>query len=125
MMTMWSREVSPHRPTQQFLAACRNTGATQAQIDRLNETDLIIRALKGTDSASNPVYIAVEVANQLDDDDVRRVGESTQILGNLVPGSNDPTAEVIGAVYGVTISEADRGLARDRGVEVFVEPLPR
>ena len=118
-------EVAAHGPTQQFLEACRKAKATQPQIDSLNETDLIIRARRGTDGASAPVYVAVEVAYALDSGDIARVDETTRILRALAPRSNEPDAEVVGAVYGVRISEDDRNAAEKLGIGVFTEMLRR
>ena len=118
-------EVAEHGPTQRFLEACRKAKATQGQINRLNDTDLIIRARRGTDGASTPVYVVVEVAYALDAGDVVRVEESRSILRSLAPRSGEPDAEVIAAIYGVLIGEDDRAAAERLSIGVFTEELRR
>ena len=118
-------EVAAHGPTQQFLEACRKAKATQPQIDRLNETDLIIRARRGIDGASRPVYVAVEVAYTLDSGDISRVVETMSILHSLAPHTNEPDAEVVGSLYGARVSEDDRAAAKALGIGVFTEELRR
>ena len=120
--------VGPMLPTgasQQFLYACQQAEASAEQRERLRSTDLIIRARKGTDGASKPVYLAVEVAYSLDDRDIDRVGESMAILRGLVPRSAEPEAEVMGAIYGTRISDNFRDMAEARYLNVFDEELPR
>ena len=120
--------VGPMLPTgasQQFLYACQQAEASVEQRERLRNTDLIIRARKGTDGASKPVYLAVEVAYSLDDRDIDRVGESMAILRGLVPRSAEPEAEVMGAIYGTRISDNFRDMAEARYLNVFDEELPR
>ena len=118
-------EVAEHGPTQRFLEACRKAKATQGQINRLNDTDLIIRARRGTDGASTPVYVVVEVAYALDAGDVVRVEESRSILRSLALRSGEPDAEVIAAIYGVLIGEDDRAAAERLSIGVFTEELHR
>ena len=118
-------EVAEHGPTQRFLEACRKANATQEQIDRLNDTDLIIRARRGTDGASTPVYVVVEVAYALDAGDIVRVQESRSILDALAPQSAEPDAEVVAAIYGVSIGASDRAAAERLSVGVFTEELRR
>ena len=118
-------EVAEHGPTQRFLEACRKAKATQGQINRLNDTDLIIRARRGTDGASTPVYVVVEVAYALDAGDVVRVEESRSILRSLAPRSGEPDTEVIAAIYGVLIGEDDRAAAERLSIGVFTEELRR
>ena len=120
--------VGPMLPTgasQQFLYACQQAEASVEQREWLRNTDLIIRARKGTDGASKPVYLAVEVAYSLDDRDIDRVGESMAILRGLVPRSAEPEAEVMGAIYGTRISDNFRDMAEARYLNVFDEELPR
>ena len=120
--------VGPMLPTgasQQFLYACQQAEASAEQRERLRNTDLIIRARKGTDGASKPVYLAVEVAYSLDDRDIDRVGESMAILRGLVPRSAEPDAEVMGAIFGTRISDKFRDMAEARYLNVFDEELPR
>ena len=120
--------VGPMLPTgasQQFLDACQQAEASAEQRERLRNTDLIIRARKGTDGASKPVYLTVEVAYRLDDEDINRVSESMAILRGLIPKSAEPDAEVMGAIYGTRISDRLRGVAETRHLNVFDEELPR
>ena len=120
--------VGPMPPTgasQQFLEACQQAEASAEQRERLRNTDLIIRARRGTDGASKPVYLAVEVAYRLDDEDINRVSESMAILRGLIPKSAEPDAEVMGAIYGTRISDRLRVMAETRDLNVFDEELPR
>ena len=120
--------VGPMLPTgasQQFLEACQQAEASAEQRERLRNTDLIIRARRGTDGASKPVYLAVEVAYRLDDEDINRVSESMAILRGLIPKSAEPDAEVMGAIYGTRISDRLRVMAETRDLNVFDEELPR
>ena len=71
------------------------------------------------------MYLAVEVAYRLDDEDIGRVSESMTILDGLAPQSSEPDAEVMGAVYGVRIDAADHRMAVGRGLAVFQEELPQ
>ena len=87
---------------------------TAKQRVRLLDTDLIARARRGRDSDQD-VYVAVEVANQLDDEDVSRVVDSGVALAQMFPH-----AEILTAVYGRSISDAHRRLARAEGVDVFL-----
>ncbi len=121
--TVVAGEVAEHGPTQQFLEACRRAGAAQEQVDRLNSTDLIIRARSGTDGASTPIYVVVEVAYTLDSEDVVRADESRRILRSLIPGSGEPDAKVIAALYGVRMREDDRDAAEELDIGVFTEVL--
>ena len=118
-------EVTAHGPTQQFLDACLKAGATKEQVARLNNTDLIIRARRGEDGASTPVYVVVEAAYILNLEDVNRVGASVEILRGLVPKSTERDAAVVGALYGVSITDEAKSLAERQSIEVFDEPLPR
>ena len=87
---------------------------TPEQHERLMETDLIVRARRGRDSDQS-VYVAIEVANRLDDDDVSRVTDTGVALSRMFPH-----AEVLTAVYGRSISEAYRLFAQSKGVDIFL-----
>ena len=117
--------VAPSEALERFSDACRNAGASAEQLDRLVKTDLIIRAQKGAGDDSRRVYLAVEVAYRLDEEDIGRVSESMAVLSDLAPRSTEPDAEVMGAIYGVRIDVVDQGMAVGRGVTVFQEELPQ
>ena len=117
--------MAPSEALEQFSDACRNAGASDEQLDRLVKTDLIIRAQKGAGDDSRRVYLAVEVAYRLDEEDIGRVSESMAVLSDLAPRSTEPDAEVMGAIYGVRIDVVDQGMAVGRGVAVFQEELPQ
>ena len=87
---------------------------TREQHERLMDTDLIVRARRGRDSRRS-VYVAVEVANRLDDEDVGRVVDAGVALARMFPH-----AEVMTAVYGRSISEAYSLFAQAKGVDVFL-----
>ena len=116
---------APSEALERFSDACRNAGASAEQLDRLVKTDLIIRAQKGAGDDSRRVYLAVEVAYRLDEEDIGRVSESMAVLSDLAPRSTEPDAEVMGAIYGVRIDVVDQGMAVGRGVAVFQEELPQ
>ena len=117
--------MAPSEALERFSDACRNAGASAEQLDRLVKTDLIIRAQKGAGDDSRRVYLAVEVAYRLDEEDIGRVSESMAVLSDLAPRSAEPDAEVMGAIYGVRIDVVDQGMAVGRGVAVFQEELPQ
>ena len=117
--------MAPSEALERFSDACRNAGASAEQLDRLVKTDLIIRAQKGAGDDSRRVYLAVEVAYRLDEEDIGRVSESMAVLSDLAPRSTEPDAEVMGAIYGVRIDVVDQGMAVGRGVTVFQEELPQ
>ena len=117
--------MAPSEALERFSDACRNAGASAEQLDRLVKTDLIIRAQKGAGDDSRRVYLAVEVAYRLDEEDIGRVSESMAVLSDLAPRSTEPDAEVMGAIYGVRIDVVDQGMAVGRGVAVFQEELPQ
>ena len=74
---------APSEALERFSDACRNAGASAEQLDRLVKTDLIIRAQKGAGDDSRRVYLAVEVAYRLDEEDIGRVSESMAVLSDL------------------------------------------
>ena len=61
------------------------------------------------------VYVSFRVACSLDEGDVRRVEETGDALARVFP-----EAEVMGFVYGYSISERGRALAEAKGVEVVL-----
>ena len=87
---------------------------TSEQYQRLMDTDLIVRACRGRDSEQD-VYVATEVANLLDAEDINRVTAAGVALARVFPHS-----EVMTAVYGRAISEKDEILAELKGAEVFL-----
>ena len=87
---------------------------TQGQYGRIMNTDLIVCARRGRDFDQD-LYVAVEVANQLDGDDIGRVVDSGAALALLFPHS-----EIMTAVYGRVISDIDLELAHKKGVDVFI-----
>ena len=117
--------MAPAEASERFTDACRKAGASDDQLDRLANTDLIIRARRGDGDDLKRVYLAVEVAYRLDDEDIGRVSESMMILDDLAPQSSEPDAEVMGAVYGVRIDAVDHRMAVGRGLAVFQEELPQ
>ena len=117
--------MAPTEASERFTDACRKAGASDDQLDRLANKDLIIRARRGDGDDLKRVYLAVEVAYRLDDEDIGRVSESMTILDDLAPQSSEPDAEVMGAVYGARIDAADHRMAVGRGLAVFQEELPQ
>lgn len=87
---------------------------TPEQHNRLMDTDLIVRARRGRDSDQR-VYVAVEVANRLDDEDVSRVVDTGVALARVFPH-----AEVLTAVYGRSISDEDWTFAQAKDVDIFL-----
>ena len=87
---------------------------TAEQHQRLLDIDLIVGARRGRDSEQD-TYVAVEVANLLDAEDIDRAVATGVALARLFPHS-----EVMTAVYGRAISEKDEILAEIKGAEVFL-----
>ncbi len=90
---------------------------TGRHYERVLDTDMILsgRRLGGED-----VYVAMEVANKLDRGDVDRALMSAEVLALTLPGS-----EVLAAVYGREISDADKTRAENSGVTVILDESRR
>ena len=84
---------------------------------RILETDLIIQGVK--DDAHVEAYLAVEASYTIQVNDITRVMDTRSALRKLFS-----EAEVIGAVFGVVISDDDKRLARRSGIRVYETQLP-
>ena len=93
--------------------AIQDDTITARQYQRLMDTDLIVRGRR-RDSAQD-VYVALEVSNRLNRDDVDRVVESGEALALVYP-----SAEIQTAVYGRDISDEHVSRAHTKGVEIFL-----
>ena len=81
---------------------------------------------EGTDGASKPVYLTVEVAYRLDDEDSFRVSESMAILRGLnSKGGRACTLRSWARSKGPGLATDSRGVAETRHLNVFDEELPR
>jgi hypothetical protein len=76
------------------------------------ETDLILQAQRRSDHG--PVWIAVEVSNTIDQHDIARARERSEILA----GAYSQTAP--GVVAGMAIRQEERGMAESLGVTVVL-----
>ena len=86
---------------------------TEHQRVRILSANLI--AVARRQYSRQPVYISFEVAYSLDEGDVRRAEETGDALARVFP-----EAEVMGFVYGYSISERGRARAESKGVEVVL-----
>ena len=86
---------------------------TEHQRVRILSANLI--AVARRQYSRQPVYISFEVAYSLDEGDVRRAEETGDALARVFP-----EAEVMGFVYGHSISERGRARAEAKGVEVVL-----
>ena len=84
---------------------------------RILETDLIIQGERNDSQAR--AYLAVEASYTIDINDITRVTGTRSALRKLFP-----EAEVIGAVFGVVISDDNKRLARRDRIRVYETQLP-
>jgi len=91
---------------------------TEDRRGRILSTDLIAAARRRR--SRRTVYVSFEAAHSPDEDDVRRVEETGDALALVFP-----QAEIMGFVYGQSISERDRTRAEAKGVEVVLERAAR
>ncbi len=85
---------------------------------RVINTDLIVSARPR--GGGETVYVALEVSNKLDREDVDRVALSGEALALIFP-----EAEVLTAVYGWEISDGDRAYAESKGVATLLDASRR
>ena len=91
---------------------------TEDQRVRIMATDLIATARR--QRSPQTIYVSFEAAHSLNEDDVRRVLETGDVLSRVFP-----EAEVMSFVYGQAISARDMSQAKAKGVEVVLERSPR
>lgn len=84
--------------------------------DRINATDLIVRAISRR--SGSKVYVAIEASYVLDVRDVSRAHHSADILARMFPD-----AEIHPAVYGRHINPEGRAEADRLGVSIYAAPL--
>ena len=85
---------------------------------RILNTDLIVSARPR--GGGETVYVALEVSNKLDREDVDRAALSGEALALAFPDS-----EVLTAVYGWEISDEDRAYAESKGVAAILDASRR
>ena len=85
---------------------------------RIIDTDLIVSARRR--GGGETVYIALEVANKLDREDIDRAAMSREALALAFP-----EVEIIAAVYGREISDGDREYAESKGVAALLDASRR
>ena len=83
------------------------------QYDRLMRTDLIVAARRR--GSARDVYLALEASGKISRDDVDRANRSKEALRMMFAES-----EVLAAVYGREMSEADRRYADSNDVTAFL-----
>ena len=112
------RAAFPSVIIQEFLnaidSAADDGAVTEGQRNRILHTDMIAYARRP--GSPQPMYLSFEAAHTLDEDDVRRVLETGDALARVFP-----EAEIMGFIYGLSISERDRARAEANGVEVILE----
>lgn len=85
---------------------------------RILAADLIVSARRR--GGGENVYVALEVSNKLNRDDVDRAALTAEALALTFPQT-----EILTAVYGREISDADRAYAESEGVEVILDDSRR
>ena len=85
---------------------------TQQERNRVNDTDVIVRAVNRMSKC--PVYVAVEASYAIDDEDVKRAHRTAEILGKVFTD-----AEVVPVVYGKKIDSLASTAAEDLDVAVY------
>ena len=85
---------------------------TQRERNRVNDTDVIVRAVNRMSKC--PVYVAVEASYAIDDEDVKRAHRTAEILARVFTD-----AEVVPVVYGKTIDSLASAAAEDLDVAVY------
>lgn len=91
---------------------------TERHYMRIIATDLIVSARRR--GGGENVYVALEVSNKLDRDDVDRATLTAEALALTFPQT-----EILTAVYGREISDADRAYAESEGVEAILDDSRR
>ena len=116
------RALYPAGSDQRFLDAVyeaeENGVITIQQYTRILDTDMILSGRRRR--GGEDVYVAMEVANKLDRDDADRAIMSAEALALALRG-----AEVLAAVYGREISDADKTRAESGGVAVILDESRR
>ena len=85
---------------------------TQRERNRVNDTDVIVRAVNRMSKCQ--VYVAVEASYAIDDEDVKRAHRTAEILARVFTD-----AEVVPVVYGKTIDSLASAAAKDLDVAVY------
>ena len=85
---------------------------TQRERSRVNDTDVIVRAVNRMSKCQ--VYVAVEASYAIDDEDVKRAHRTAEILARVFTD-----AEVVPVVYGKTIDSLASAAAEDLDVAVY------
>ena len=85
---------------------------TQQERNRVNDTDVIVRAVNRMSKC--PVYVAVEASYAIDDEDVKRAHRTAEILARVFTD-----AEVVPVVYGKKIDSLASTAAEDLDVAVY------
>ena len=91
---------------------------TERHYMRIIATDLIVSARRR--GGGENVYVALEVSNKLDRGDVDRAKLTAEALALTFPQT-----EILTAVYGREISDADRAYAESEGVEAILDDSRR
>ena len=114
------RALYPAGSMQWFLNALydaeENGRITDRHYRRILDTDMILRGRRR--GGDEYVYVAMEVSNKLDRDDIDRAIMSAEAISRTLDG-----AEVLPAVYGREISDADNARAENNGVTVMLDEL--
>ena len=85
--------------------------------ERILDTDLIVKGMNIISGA--PMYLAVEASYTMQDKDVTRADDTVKALRRMYPD-----ALVIGAVFGVNISNETKRQARSRSLRIYEISLP-
>ena len=117
-----ARALYPAGSLQSFIDAVHDAEEigliTERHYMRIIATDLIVSARRR--GGGENVYVALEVSNKLDREDVDRAALTSEALALTFPQT-----EILTAVYGREISDEDRAYAKSEGVEVILDDSRR
>ena len=116
---VWSDGFLPENSRIQGFQATVEEATDNGQITdddetRLRVTDLIVRSQRKSDGST--LWFAVEASGVIGEEDIVRAKQSSDVLKKIY------NQDAIPLVYGYQISDADRDLANELQVPVFLDP---
>jgi len=116
---VWSDGFLPENPRIQGFQTTVEEATDNGQISdddetRLRVTDLIVRSQRKSDGST--LWFAVEASGVIGEEDIVRAKQSSDVLKKIY------NQDAMPLVYGYQISDADRDLADELQVPVFLDP---